>query len=188
MGNDNRREHFRVGITVPVKWNILTDDEIQYIKRGMTETLFKQGGMPSPIDKFLEEAKPGSKNEQLYLALQLLNNKLDFIIEQIMSGKDGVLSGHDDVIEISASGLKFSSAEQLEPGDLLKMELIMPGIVQYTMELIVEVLRVTENNDSYINATRIVFIKEDARDSIVKMVFQKQRIEIRNKKNLEDSF
>ena len=188
MDNDNRRENFRVELSVPVKWKILNEDEVKYIKNGMAASLFKESGIPSPIDKFLAEASPGSKDEQLYQAFQLLNNKLDFIIEHLMSRSDGNAAGHDDIIEISASGLKFSSDEKLDSGNILKMELIMPGIVQYKMELIAEVLRVTPKNGIYINAARIVFIKEDARDSIVKMVFQKQRIDIRNKKSLEDQF
>ena len=66
------------------------------------------------------------------------------------------------------------------------MELILPGITQYNMELITEILRVTKKEDQYINAARIVQIKDDARDSIVQLVFKKQRLDIRNKQNPED--
>ena len=186
MSESNRREHFRVELTVPVKWKILTDDEIEILKKGKGNTLFKQSGIPSPIESFLDETVKGSKDEQLFLALQLLNNKLDFIIEQILSRPSCEPIGHDKIMEISASGLKFTSEEKFEEGTLLKMELIMPGIVQYNMELITEILRATKNEEQYINAARIVYIKEDARDSIVQLIFQKQRMDIRNKKNLED--
>lgn len=188
MKKDNRRDHFRVEMVVPVKWKILNNEEIQIVKNGMGDSLFKQGGVPSPIDNFLDEATPGSKDEQLYLTLKLLNNKLDFIIEELIFRSMENLPGHDNVIEISASGLKFTSFEKLSKGTLLKMELVMPGIIQYNMELIAEILRVAKDNDVFINAARIVSIKDDARDSIVKIVFQRQRIDIRNKKKPEDSF
>ncbi len=186
MSDINQREHFRVEMTVPVKWKILTDSEKEIVNKGMGNTLFREGGIPSPIDTFLEEASPGSKDEQLYQSLQLLNNKLDFIIEQMMSSSQNRISGNDNIMEISASGLKFSSEEKFEKGTMLKMELIMPGIVQYNMELITEIVRVTESDNRYINAASIVHIREDARDSIVKLVFQKQRIDIRNNRNSED--
>lgn len=186
MSESNRREHFRVEITVPVKWKILTDDEIKILNKGMGNNLFKQSGIPSPIESFLDETTKGSKDEQLYLSLQLLNNKLDFIIEQLLSKPSCEPVGHDKIMEISASGLKFASEERFKEGTLLKMELIMPGVVQYNMELITEILRATKKEDQYINAARIVYIKDDARDSIIKLIFQKQRMDIRNKKNLED--
>ncbi len=186
MSESNRREHFRVEMTVPVKWRILTDDEVDIVKNGMGNTLFKQSGIPSPIESFLGEAVKGSKDEQLFLAFQLLNNKLDYIIEHLLFRPSSEQTGHDKIMEISASGLKFASDEKFEEGTFLKMELLMPGIVQYNMELITEIIRSTKKDAQHINAARIVYIKDDARDSIVNLVFQKQRMDIRNKKNLED--
>lgn len=186
MSDNNRRDHFRVEMTVPVRWRILNDDEIQVLRDGMDSTLFKQSGIPSPIESFLDETASGSKEEQIFLALQFLNNKLDFIIDQLISGSSGKLCGQDDVMEISASGLKFTSDEKFAEGTLLKMELILPGIIQYNMELIAEIVRASKQKEKYINAARIIHIKDEARDSIIKLVFQKQRIDIRNKKNQEE--
>ena len=186
MSESNRREHFRVEMTVPVRWKVLTHNEIELVKNGMGNALFKESGIPSPIESFLEETAKGSKDEQLFLALQLLNNKLDFIIDHLLSGPSNESTGHDKLMEISASGLKFFSEERFEEGTYLKMELIMPGIIQYNMELITEIIRSMKKDNQYVSAARIVHIKEDARDSIVKLVFQKQRMDIRSKKNLED--
>jgi hypothetical protein len=106
MPEINKRNHFRVEITIPVKWKLLSNEEIELVKNGMGNTLFKQSGIPSPIDAFLEETEKGSKDEQLFQALKLLNNKLDYIIEQILSRPTCEEStGQDNIIEISASGL-----------------------------------------------------------------------------------
>ncbi len=186
MPEINKRDHFRVEITVPVKWKLLSEDEIELVKNGMGNALFKQCGLPSPIDAFLEETPKGSKDEQLFQALKLLNNKLDYIIEQILSRPACDSKGQDNIIEISASGLKFASEEEFKEGALLKMEMIMPAVVQYNIELITEILRATKKRGKNIYATRIVCIRDDAHDSIIKMVFQKQRIDIRNRKSPEE--
>ncbi|MFC1892403.1 PilZ domain-containing protein, partial [Thermodesulfobacteriota bacterium] len=136
--------------------------------------------LPSPIDEYLEQVSPGSKDEQLFRAFQLINNKLDYIIEQIASNDLGSTGTQDDVIEISASGLKFVTREHLEPGSFLKMNLLMPGTFQYQMDFIAEVVRIEEIANGFITAAKFIQIKEEARDSIVKVVFQKQRKEIRN--------
>ncbi len=182
MSDSNKREHFRVEMTVPVNWKILTDDEIKVLKNGMGATLFKQCGIPSPIDSFLEETTIGSKEEQLFLALKLLNNKLDYLIEQVLSKSSGSSRNNNNIMEISASGVKFFSDEAFKEGTFLLMELILPGVTQYNMELITEILRVTKKKDKYVNAAHIVCMKDDARDSIIKLVFQKQRMDIRNTK------
>jgi hypothetical protein len=186
MPEINKREHFRVEMTIPVKWKLLTEEEIQLVKKGMGNTLFKQYGIPSPIDTFLEETVKGSKDEQLFQSLQLLNNKLDYIIEHVLSKPSCESTGHDNIMEISATGIKFASEEEFREGALLKMELVMPSIVQYHMELITEILRVIKKKDKNVYATRIVCIRDDAHDSIVKMVFQKQRVDIRNRKYPEE--
>lgn len=186
MSGINKREHFRVEMTVPVKWKLLSEDEIQMVKNGMGNTLFRQSGIPSPIDTFLEETVKGSKDEQLYQALKLLNNKLDYIIEQIISAPTCDSTGHDNIMEISATGLKFASEEEFKEGAILKMEMIMPGIIQYHIELITEILRVTKKKEKKIYAARIICIRDDAHDSIVKMVFQKQRVDIRSRKHQEE--
>jgi c-di-GMP-binding flagellar brake protein YcgR len=109
----------------------------------------------------------------------LLNNKLDFLIEQIFLHSSGTPPARDDVIDMSASGLKFTCREHLPKGSLLKMDLVIPGTFQFQMELISEVVRVEAREGGYIVAVHIVEIEEGSRESIVKAVFQKQRMDIR---------
>jgi hypothetical protein len=178
----NKRNHFRVEILIPVKWRILNEEESETVKKGYGNTLFRQGGLPNPIDEFLEQAPPGSREEQMYRSLQMLNNKLDFIIENMISNSMDSMSCQDDLIEISASGLKFRTRESVDVGAYLKMNLIMPGTIQYQIGLIAEVLRVEAKADDSVVAGRIIHINNDARDSIIKTVFQKQRMDIRRVK------
>ncbi len=188
MSYVNRRSHFRVQILVPVKWQVLNIEETEMVKKGFGDKLLRQNGLPNPIDEFLEQVPPGSKDEQMVRSLQLLNNKLDFIIEHVLSESIESMPGQDDLIEISAAGLKFVTREIVDIGAFLKMNLIMPGTIQYQIELIAEVLRVEPKNDDFIIAARIVHIEDDARDSIIKTVFQKQRIDIRRlKANQKDN-
>ena len=182
MNPENRRKYFREELTVPARWQVLMDEEIKLVEKGMGSSLFKSADLPDPIDEFLEETVPGSKEEQLYRCLQLINNKLDFIIDQMFLKSTENPPNLDEVIEISGSGLQFRSKKHLKPGTLLKMSLIMPETLQYEMELIAGVVRVDEKDDSFINAARILVIEDETRDSIVQVVFQKQRKEIRMEK------
>jgi c-di-GMP-binding flagellar brake protein YcgR len=181
----NRRNHFRVEILVPVKWRVLKDEETALVRKGLGDRILKNEQLPSPIEEYLEQVSPGSKDEQLFRTFQLLNNKLDYIIDQIISNKLGKESDHDDVTEISASGLKFVTLKRLDPGTLLKMNLIIPGTFQYQMDLIAEIVRAEEKDQGFVTAARFIHINEKDRDSIVKVVFQKQRKDIRKIKSGE---
>ena len=94
MASDNRRAYYRAQITIPLQWRILLPEESRIVRQGLGANLFRGSGVPNPIDEFLEQATPGSNEEHLYRCLQLVNNKLDFLIEHAFlaresSGRDG---------------------------------------------------------------------------------------------------
>ncbi|MBN2062669.1 MAG: PilZ domain-containing protein [Deltaproteobacteria bacterium] len=183
MISNNKRSHFRVEILVPARWEILNQQELDLVKKGLAPDIFKADSFLSPIDEILVQTPPGSVEEQLYNCLQFLNNKLDFIIEHLLPDSMKGMNRQGEVIEISASGLKFSCKENLGTGILLKMNLILSGSFKYQMNFIAEVMRVEKRDGKFIIAARFAHINSDDRDSIVKAVFKKHRLDIRAKKD-----
>jgi hypothetical protein len=185
MDSENRRTHFRAQMAIPVTWQVLTDNEIELLESEMAWTLLKQAEAPSPINEFLAQATPGSKEEQLYRCLQLINSKIDFVIGQLFFEPSENPPNKDEVIEISGSGLKFITKVNPGAGAFLRMNLILPGTFLFQVGLIAEVVRVDQSGQGHRVATRIVEIEEAAKDAIIKVVFQKQREEIRRSKILQ---
>ncbi|MGD8387687.1 MAG: PilZ domain-containing protein [Desulfobacteraceae bacterium] len=182
MVSENRRKYYRARIVLPASWDVLSDEQAALAKQGMGSSLLGKSICPSPIDEFLSQTTPGSKEERLYRCIQLLNNKLDFLIERALAGPGDERGGLDDVIEISGSGLKFLTQESLSQGDIIRMNIMIPETSLYRMEFLAEVLRVEEQDAAHLVAARIVAIDEDARDAIVQTVFRKQRQSIRQEK------
>lgn len=188
MDSENRRAYYRAQISIPLKWRILLPEEGRIVRQGLGTNLFRDSGVPNPIDEFLEQAAPGSNEEKLYRSLQLMNNKLDFLIEHAFLHPDQSSPLRGDVIDISGSGLKFICRDHIPIGSLLKMDLVMPTTSRYQLELISEVVRIETQTGGYTVACRIIEIDEAARESIVNVVFQKQRKEIRiSKQDREDA-
>ena len=181
MDYDNRRNHFRVDTLMPVKWHILNQAEIDLVKKGSGCTLLTQNCFLSPIEEMTEQVPSSLKNDQIYRFFNLLNNKLDYIINMMLSD-NGPDSTGDRVLELSASGLKFRTVEKIDTGVYLKIHLLIPGGLFSQIEFIAETLRVEKINNGYLHAANIICIDDDARDFIVKMIFQKQRIDIRRLK------
>lgn len=179
MESENRRRYYRARIDLPISWEILEENEAAIVQKGLGSSLLRRESCPSPIDEFLTQSTPGSQEERVYKCIQLLNNKLDFIIERIMAGLEKECGVLDDVIEISGSGLKFTTEESIKKGSFLRMNLMMPDSFHYRMEFVAEVLRVEKFESRYLVAAGIVAIDEDTRDAIIQTVFKKQRQDIR---------
>ncbi|MBW1800060.1 MAG: hypothetical protein JRJ85_04950 [Deltaproteobacteria bacterium] len=182
MKSVNRRKYFRGEISVPARFQVLTDREVQMVEKGFGRTLFKHTDVPSPIEELLDQTIPGSSDEQLYRCLQLINNKLDFIIDQIFLKTSEVPLKRGDVTEISGSGIKFKASEYLRKGTLLKMDIVLPATLQYQIDLIAETVRLQEMSSGFVIAAKMIEIDEEARDAIIKVVLQRQRIDIRSRK------
>ncbi len=183
MDIDNKRDCFRVDLLMPVKWRILNQSETDILKKGFGGTLLTRNCFKSAIDEMPE--KVSSIKDDVYYSIQLLNNKLDYIINLMLKDSESVPS-IDRILEISASGLKFRTAEKIDVGVFLKMDLLIPWTSHFQVELIAESLRIDKTDNGYILAAKIICIDEDAREFIVKMVFQKQRIDIRRFKTSQE--
>jgi len=182
MDIGNRRRDFRVELELYSRWKALTVEETELVRRGKGSTLLKQTEILSPIDEILQQTAPGSQEEKWYRSLQLINNKLDFIIDHVFLESNGPPQHKDKITELSGSGLKFNTHEELSLGTLLRMNIIAPATFQYRVELIAEVLRVEHKGQVSEVAAQIEEISGEAKDAIVKIVFQQQRAEIRRDK------
>jgi hypothetical protein len=180
MADPNRRGFYRAEIRIPLNYRPLVPEEVTAVRQGTGKSLFRTGRVQSPMDELLQQISPGSSEERLYRCLQILNNKLDFLIEQVFVRPDGSAPSRGHLIDISGSGLKFACKDHVPIGSLLKLDLIMPATAQYQLEMVTEVVRVEARQSGYIVACHIQEIDEACRESIIQVVFQKQRRDIRN--------
>lgn len=187
MSPVNRRGYYRTEIRVPVTWEPIAEKDVRSTAYEPGHTFISPEDLPSPIDGLIEEAVPGSKEEQIFRCLSLLNNKLDFLIRQISLPPTERDLYRDTVVELCGSGLKFLTHDQVRVGDLLRMRLLMPGTFHYQIELIAKVIRVEQEMGSNVAAVEIVEIEEAARESIIKVVFQKQRNELKRERSKQET-
>jgi hypothetical protein len=186
MYDDNRRNYFRVDMLIPVRWKLLDNAEIDLVKNGLGITLLSQSRFKSPMEEIKEDTPIGTDDDHIHHSLQLLNNKLDLIINMLLSQSEAT-SAKDSILDMSASGLKFKTAEHIDSGVYLKMNLIIPGTPPFHMDLIAETLRNEKAETGYVIASKIICIDDDARDFIIKMIFQRERVEIRRLKTSQEA-
>ncbi|MBN1850782.1 MAG: PilZ domain-containing protein [Deltaproteobacteria bacterium] len=182
----NRRNHYRVEIHIPVHWRFLDNQEIHLVKDGLGQTIFKQDDLRTPIDEYLKQVIPDSPEEQIFRSLQYLDNKLDYLIEQVLLRSTDGLMVRGEIIELSASGIKFISREPIPIGTYLVMNMIIPGTIQYQINFVTEVMRAEQRDHDTVMAANIIYIDKDTQESIIKVIFQRQREDIRRTTDSEE--
>ena len=184
MEHTNRREFVRARVSFPAKFEVLKGKELDLVKNGLGITLFRASDQPDPLEEFISVMPSGPQTDILYRCFKNLNNKLDFLIEQLTLVTNTSPTTFKEIVELSGSGFKCLSDESLPQGTCVKVDLLIPSTVQFRIELIAEVIRSEqdEQNGKYVIAARIIDIDEAARDAIIESVFKRQRKIIRKEK------
>jgi len=184
MEQPNRREFVRAKVSLAARIEVLQGNDLELVRNGSGVSLFRGADYPDPLEEFATMMPTGPQTELLHRLFQNLNNKLDFIIEQLTLSGDRSPASFKEVVELSGSGFKFIGDQPMPQGTYLKVDLLIPSTVQFRIELIAEVIRseAAERGPGYVMVARIVDIDEASRDAIIESVFKKQRKVIRGKK------
>jgi hypothetical protein len=193
MSPENRRDYLRAKVFLTTRWSALCQESFSSFDEEDAGRAATENVIAGPIDEIIDQMATGSQEETLYRCLKMIDKKLNFVIEQLISPSDQRGSKFNDVVELSGSGLKFLSDTVFPEGALLRMELIMPTAFEFKIDLIAKVLRVEKmaiqeeaNGESYSIAVHFTEIDEKARDAIIETIFKKQRKLIRLQKEREE--
>jgi hypothetical protein len=166
------RKFSRVDALLPFTARLATDvSQDEMLSRPLENTMAPYFAEPPALD-----------NEALETWLSILNSKLDTIM-RILTLKDaGFLSLPIAHITISGSGLSFNSDERREPGDIIEMKMLMPGVSGHAILLYGKVTQAEPKDEGFRVATEFVAMDEDMRDQIIDFVFRREREILREKR------
>jgi len=186
-GQENRRS-FRVSESVYVKYEILTEDEFQ---EGLARRKTRLGESDSAqallvdIEARLSEAmyRLNGESDQLGKCVTLLNDKLNVVIEQLPAlrqSKAALASSVPQTCDVGADGIVFASAELLEPGTKLSVQLLLASDNRY-IESFCRVVRTTDTpagNDAsefpYGIAVEFQGMSQSQREMLIQHMFNRE--------------
>jgi len=120
-------------------------------------------GLPELQDKVLGEW------------VNMLNSKLDAIINKLSSQREGFGSLTLAHVNISGGGMGFFSKVRYSLGDIIEAKLVLPMMPPLALFVYGEVVKIDQTAKGYMIATKFVAMDEDIADEIVKFVFKRQR-------------
>ena len=191
----SRSQYLRIDAFIAFKYKKINENEFQIKRKQYVQTMTTDGetsllASSRYISDELEiqQAIP----PEIINEIHSIHRKLDFILKLISKpGNDNIFNREPEEINISGSGLKIKSEDNIQPGDYLDIKLVLPIASGVIIELIGEVVHVeklSEKKDASQPAMNEIAVKfaainEDDREFIIRYVFKRQRELLRAESN-----
>ncbi|HVN96307.1 MAG TPA: PilZ domain-containing protein [Syntrophorhabdaceae bacterium] len=184
--NRERREFFRIRDRLPIEFRQISTEEFtklkDFIRYNSTQVVDK-------INEFylLEEGDLKGENSELHAYMQVLNKKLDMIMDFLYRSKQGdIYRTVQTNINVSGAGVQFESDVSLKEADLTELKIIIPLFPYPKITALCEVMRTERIEDDSGNrirtALKFIAINENDRDLLINYIFVKEREYLRQKK------
>ncbi len=166
------REDARVDAYIPLHVRYVPEEERPDLRsRTSAEILEQFPNLPEIEDSSLSEC------------LRIINAKLDSILNMLTFQGSTQMVMKSEHVNISGSGLGFSTDEPYDMGDVLELKLMLPNVADAVFYVYGDVVKVDPQPENKRHVSvRFTVIDEDIRDVIVKFVFHKQREVLRKKR------
>ncbi len=179
-----RRSYFRVDDVISVVVNPVEIDREgreKFLKSATSSSAFSlmtQQHLPEISTEEDDQDIPG--NQRLYALIAEINTKLDFIINHFKLEKEGLSSSEKKLVNISASGLRFTIGHPVKTGDVLEIKLLLPTYPPVAVFAYGEVKRVEAvSEDKFEVAVEYLNMGEPVRNEIIQYTLSRQRETIR---------
>jgi c-di-GMP-binding flagellar brake protein YcgR len=168
----NRREYSRVDAYIPLEYRRINNEEKEQIKSRISgEVMLANFNLMPPLE-----------NHPQMECLNILNKKLDTIIQMMALESEGFHSLPFKFVSLSGSGLQFSSQQLFSLGNILEFKMILTLYQPAAIYVYGEVVRVGRQSSGYFVNVRFTEIADSIRDKIIHFIFETEREMLRESK------
>ncbi len=176
-----KRSYFRVDDIISVvanPVNLMNEKERELLKNAASSNTFAL--FSDQDNDGLQSSQEFAGGEKLYEALKGINSKLDFLINHLLMEKEGLTSTEKKLVNLSASGIKFTVKHPVKEKDILQIKLLLPTHPPVVVFAYGEVKRVKVLDDqTYEIALEYLNMGETVRSEIIQYTLDHQRETIR---------
>jgi hypothetical protein len=170
---ENRRAFSRVDIYIPIAFRLVPEEEREFVKSRIS-------GEPVLVDYL---CVPPPTNHPQTEWINLLNTKLDSIIQMLSLQSESFHSLPFKYVNISGSGMSFSSQQAYDLGDLLEVKMMLTLNRPVAFYLYGKVVKTQRQTSGYFISISFQMIDEAIRERIVRFVFEMEREMLRERRN-----
>lgn len=171
----NRRQYARVDAYIPLEYRLVNEKEHRLVKSRMSgEVTLANFNLISPVE-----------NHPQMECLNLLNKKIDTIIQMMALQCERFHSLPFKFVSLSGNGMKFSSRQYFSLGDVLEFNMTLTPYQPAAIYVYGEVIRVGRQTNGYCINVRFTAIDDVIRDKIVRFIFETEREMLRERRRGE---
>jgi len=171
----NRREYSRVDVYIPLEFRLVSNEECGLVKSRISgDLMLADFNLMPPLEDHPQKE-----------CLNLLNKKLDAIIQMLALQYEGFHSLHFKYVSISGNGMKFSSQRHFSLGDVLEFKMILTMHQSVALCVYGKVIRVENQTSGFIITVSLIMIGDVVRDHIIQFVFEMEREMLRERRKIE---
>lgn len=124
--------------------------------------------------------------KRLYQMITEIQLKLDFIINHLIMEKEGLISSEKRLVNISASGIRFTLDRETRVGEIMEIKMVLPTYPPVAIFAYGKVVRARKlENNKYEVALEYLNMTESVRNEIIQYTLSHQREMIRKLKETE---
>ncbi len=188
---DNRRSHLRIHDKVFLRVRCVDEEEykrkVEHILEGVElpfDDMPLQQQLPA-ITVYLRKLR--DKDEHLSKALEVIDDKLNYIISHLNLKMIKAISGERAFVDLSAAGIAFLSNDLLKDNQILQLDI---GLIpeHYFFRCFGRVIRIepVKDKDKYKVGVKFIWIAEADKEKIIEHIFQKQVLQLRLRRHKEE--
>lgn len=189
---DEKRSYFRVDDVISVVANPIhidkeqTEEFLKTVSGSRAFSLMEQSA--SPETGFEDDVPINPDNKKLYDMISEVKTKLDFVINHLMLDREGLISPEKKMVNISASGIRFTVNHPVKVKDIMEIKLLLPTYPPVAVFAYGEVIRaVALDDETYEVAIEYLNMGDSVRNEIIQYTLSHQRETIRKLKEQGDN-
>ena len=181
------RAHMRMDVTILLQYRKLTLQEYEDILENNFACGEESSSESFSLQPFMEEKEKEKAAEHVdpfvINSLIDINTKLSLVLSMLSREETCIFTQQPMEANLSEGGIGFAMKEEVEEGQFLEMEILMPSFPTAVMKVWGKVVRTNPLPEGgYRVGVEYTHIEEDDQDRIVRYLFKKQREILRCKK------
>ena len=181
------RAHMRMNVTILLQYRKLTLQEYEDIEGVNFSCVEEASSDAFSLHPFMEEKEKEkvAENVDPFVINSLIdiNTKLSLVLSMLSCEETCIFTQQPMEANLSEGGIGFTIKEEVEEGQFLEMELLMPSFPTAVMKVWGRVVRTNPLPEGgYRVGVEYTHIREEDQDRIVHYLFKKQREMLRCKK------
>ena len=188
MVTKERRADVRGDFAFQIKYKIMTTEEFEDLKR-FDEEIFSSSNKGHSVDIIASEISTESTaNAALINYVLQIDEKLDQILELLSKDRSAAALFRQGLGKnISGSGMQIVTEQPVESGQIIKAKFFLSKLPLVFMDIFGKAIRVVQEDEDgrvlYKVGIKFFDLNISDRERIIASVFQKQREDLRKRKN-----